>query len=148
MVWTSSPWDMPNTREEVREWPKPWRLRCGALQKGTVYLCLRNSSERDEKLGIRDPQDCGSGSVNRETKPSCHGSYGAGQTVYGGEVDSHSFRLKLGPKNLRLQKTRFETKRNYTIAHSPSVSTNTNTHGHMVTMILILLLKTKSVRVL
>ena len=27
MVWASSPWDMPNTREEVREWPKPWRLR-------------------------------------------------------------------------------------------------------------------------
>ena len=57
---------------------------------------------------------------------------------------------KLGPKNLRLQKTRFETTRNYTIAHSPSVSssTNTNTHGHMVTMILILLLETQSVRIL
>ena len=59
-------------------------------------------SEIDKVPGICDPQVGNPGSVNRGTLPIRHCSNGAGQMVNKGEVVSHSFWLKLGPKNLRL----------------------------------------------
>ena len=72
------------------------------VRKCAVHHCILDSSEIDKIPGICDPQVGNSGSVNCETLPNRHSSYGAGQTVNGGEVKSHSFRLELGPKNLRL----------------------------------------------
>ena len=45
----------------------------------------------DKIPGICDPQVGNSGSVNRETLPIRHSSYGAGQTGKEGEVEGHSF---------------------------------------------------------
>ena len=57
-----------------------------------------DSSEIDKKPGICDPEVGNPGSVNRGTLPIRHSSHGAGQTVNKGEIESHSFRLKVRPE--------------------------------------------------
>ena len=90
-----------------------------------MHHCVLDSSEIDKEPGIGDPQVRNPGSVNRGTLPIRHSSRGAGQTVNGGEVVSHSFRLKVRPEEPTATSD-VDSKRNGTIAHSPSVDTNTN----------------------
>ncbi len=63
-----------------------------------MHHCILDSSEIDKIPGICDPQVGNSGSVNRETLPIRHSSYGAGQTGKEGEVEGHSFRPQVRPE--------------------------------------------------
>ena len=92
-----------------------------------MHHCNQDSSEIDKKPGIGDPQVGNPGSVNRGALPVRQSSRGAGQTVNGGRIVSHSFRLKVRPEEpLATSDVDSKKKRNGTIAHSPSVDTNTN----------------------
>ena len=81
-------------------WQTPWRKfgvgrshggSDAEVRKCAVHHCILDSSEIDKIPGIGDPQVGNPGSVNRETLPIRHSSYGAGQTGKEGEVEGHSF---------------------------------------------------------
>ena len=97
------------------------------VRKCAVHKCVCDFPEIDKKPGIGDPKVGNPSSVNRRTLPIRRSSLGAGQTVNGGRIESHSFRLKVRPKETTATSdVDSKRKENGTIAHSPSVDTNTN----------------------
>ena len=92
-----------------------------------MHHCICDFPEIGKEPGICDPEVGNPDSVNRRTLPIRRSSLGAGQTVNGGRIVSHSFRLKVRPKEpTATSDVDSKRKENGTIAHSPSVDKNTN----------------------
>ena len=92
-----------------------------------MHHCVKDFPEIGKKPGIGDPEVGNPDSVNRRTLPIRRSSRGAGQTVNGGEIRSHSFLTQVKPKETTATSdVDSKKKRNGTIAHSPPVDTNTN----------------------
>ncbi len=92
-----------------------------------MHHCVKDFPEIDKKPGIGDPEVGNPDSVNRRTLPIRRSSRGAGQTVNGEEIRSHSFLTQVKPKETTATSDVDSKRReNGTIAHSPSVDTNTN----------------------
>ena len=85
------------------------------VRKSAVHKCVYDLPEIEEEPVIRDHEVGNPSPVDWRTLPVRRGSLGAGQTGNKGRDQSHSFRLKLSPKELRLLVTwtRKEKKRHY-----------------------------------
>ena len=97
------------------------------VRKSAVHKCVYDLPEIEEKPVIRDHEVGNPSPVDWRTLPARRGSLGAGQTGNKGRDRSHSFRLKLSPKETTATSDVDSKKRKYgTIAHSPPIDTNTN----------------------
>ena len=82
------------------------------VRKSAVHKCVYDLPEIEEKPVIRDHEVGNPSPVDWRTLPARRGSLGAGQTGNKGRDQSHSFRLKLSPKELRLLVTWTRRKEN------------------------------------